>query len=122
LEKFELDKYSNRLDLLKETVEQIQKDFGESGFSILFSGNPQTAYNELIEQILPFIQQLLKSNYSHLMQVLYKIDIPEKLFKNILKDEASNVPLKIAELIIKRELQKVVIRNHYKKNLPGNPL
>jgi len=115
-EKFEIKNYVNRLDLLNETVEQIKKDFGESGITIHFSGNVQTAYEELIDQILPFIQQLLKSNYSHLMQVLYKIDVPEKLFKNSFDEDPADAPKKITELIVKRELQKVVIRNHYKKN------
>lgn len=119
-EKFELEKYSHRLDLLNETVEQIKKDFGESGFSIHFSGSTETAYSELIEQIIPFIHQLLQSNYSHLLQVLYKIDIPENLFQQALKDNAGKAPRKIAELIIKRELQKVVIRNYYKQDRAGD--
>jgi hypothetical protein len=116
LEKFEIEKYSQHLGLLNETVEQIKKDLGESGFTIHFSGNTHTAYIELIDQLQPIIENLLQKNYTHLMQVLYKIDIPEKLFKNVLTSNLSNTSHKIAELIIKRELQKVVIRNEYKKN------
>jgi len=116
LESFEVSAYLDRIDLLNETVEQIKKDFGESGIIIHFSGNKQTAYQELTNQILPFIEQLLKSNYSHLMQVLYKIDVPEILFKNSFDEDPADAPKKITELIVKRELQKVVIRNHFKKN------
>lgn len=122
MESFEVSTYLNRIDLLKETVEQIQKDFGESGFNIHFSGKPETAYQELVEQITPFIQKNLQSNYTYLMQVLYKIDIPEKHFKDALNKNPQSVSLQITELIIKRELQKVVIRNHYKKQSSDNSL
>lgn len=116
MENFDIEKYTLRLDLLNETVEQIKKDFSENGLTVSFTGNTQTAYTELFKQIHPFIKKLLISGYPQLMSILYRIDIPEKLFKtaiNLPMDDASE---QLTHLIIKRELQKVVIRNFYKKN------
>ena len=44
--------YLDREEIVKETAEQIMKDFGMFGVEITFSGNTSDAYNELHQQLI----------------------------------------------------------------------
>jgi hypothetical protein len=111
----DLSKYFNRLDLIKDTANQIIKDFDMFGLEIKFSGNAFNAYEELFEQIEPHIDQLITSNQQKFMSILYRIDLSDEQIKKAVNENSSE-PFSaiVSDLIIKRELQKVVIRNHYK--------
>jgi hypothetical protein len=110
-----LSPYFNRLDIVRATADQIIKDFEMFGMEIKFSGNAYNAYQELFEQIEPHIKKLIGTNRSKFMGILYRIDLNDEQVKKAV-DGNSSEPFSeiITDLIIKRELQKVVIRNHYK--------
>jgi hypothetical protein len=111
-----IEKYIRDIDILNQTADQIIKDLGISGIKIRFSGDKYNAYEELFNQIDPEIDKMLNTDRSRLMQVLYRIDINEDLLKRKLRENSSeSTSAVITELIIKRELQKVVIRNFYKQ-------
>ncbi|MCX6294580.1 MAG: hypothetical protein NTX97_00710 [Bacteroidetes bacterium] len=55
----DLSQYINRLDLIKDTADQIIKDFDMFGMEIKFSGNAFNAYEELFDQIEPHIKKLI---------------------------------------------------------------
>ncbi len=111
----DLAPYFNKLDVIKETANQIIKDFDMFGIEIKFSGNAYNAYDELFEQIEPHINKLISSNQQKFMGILYRIDLSDEQIKKALKENTSESFSEIlSDLIIKRELQKVVIRNHYK--------
>lgn len=111
----DLSKYFNQFDLIKDTANQIIKDFDMFGLEIKFSGNAFNAYEELFEQIEPHINQLITSNQQKFMSILYRIDLSDEQIKKAVNENSSE-PFSaiVSDLIIKRELQKVVIRNHYK--------
>jgi hypothetical protein len=112
----DLSKYINRLDLIKDTANQIIKDFDMFGMEVKFSGNAYNAYEELFDQIEPHINQLIHSNQQKFMGILYRIDLSDVQIKKAVQENSSEPFSEIVtDLIIKRELQKVVIRNHYKK-------
>ena len=113
----DLSQYFNKLDLIKETAAQIIKDFDMFGLEIKFSGNAYNAYEELFEQIEPHINKLIKSNQQKFMSILYRIDLSEQQIQNAVKENYTE-PFSdiVTDLIIKRELQKVVIRTHYKSS------
>lgn len=108
--------YINRLDLIKDTANQVIKDFDMFGLEVKFSGNAYNAYEELFDQIQPHIDKLINSNQQKFLGILYRIDISEEQIKKALNDNLSE-PFSciITDLVIKRELQKVVIRKQYKK-------
>jgi hypothetical protein len=59
---------------------------------------------------------LLWEDTRKLQQLLYRIDISEKRAMEALRGEPGRTPPQmLTELIIKRELQKVVIRRMYKQ-------
>ena len=112
-----LSQYFNRLDLIKDTANQIIKDFDMFGMEVKFSGNVYNAYEELFEQIEPHIHQLINSNQQKFMGILYRIDLSDEQIKKAVHENSSeSFSSIVTDLIIKRELQKVVIRNHYKQS------
>jgi SPX domain protein involved in polyphosphate accumulation len=112
---FDLSAYINRLDLIKDTANQVIKDFDMFGLEIKFSGNTYNAYEELFEQIEPHIKKLITTNQQKFMGILYRIDLSEEQIKKAVKENGSESFSEIiTDLVIKRELQKVVIRKQYK--------
>lgn len=111
----DISKYFNQLDLIKQTAEQIIKDFDMFGMEVKFSGNPYNAYEELFDQVEPHIKKLIDTNHSKFIGILYRIDLNDDQVKKAVNENASESFSEIiTDLIIKRELQKTVIRNHYK--------
>ncbi len=108
-----LEPYKKRLELIRLTAAQVIKDFGLHGFNVEFSGNEETAYTELFTQVKPVINHLLERNPSKLSSLLYSIDLNEKKVRAILAGNADNPDEELTDLIINRELQKVVIRKYY---------
>lgn len=112
---FDPSLYINRLDLIKDTANQVIKDFDMFGLEIKFSGNAYNAYEELFDQIQPHIEKLININQQKFFGILYRIDLSEEQIKKAVNDNLSE-PFShiITDLVIKRELQKVVIRKQYK--------
>jgi hypothetical protein len=109
--------YFNKAEYLQATAEQIHRDFELQGIEIKFSGNAENAYNELLYQIVPHIARLIESNYKKLLDLLYRIDVNESKVSAIVSDSSvESLAEAISDLIIKRELQKIVIRKHYKSD------
>lgn len=111
----DLTPYYNKLELIKDTAAQIIKDFDMFGMEVKFSGSAYNAYEELFDQVHPHIKKLIDSNQSKFMGILYRIDLSDEQIKKAVSENGSEPFSEIVtDLIIKRELQKVVIRNHYK--------
>lgn len=114
-------RYEQSVDLLKQVVGQINKDFRLQGFEVTFSGSGETAYQELSEQLKPVIEYMLENQTEKFWNLIYGIDLSENKVRQILfgKEENIDAIQELTNLILKRELQKVVIRLHYSgKQLP----
>lgn len=114
----DFNNYLDSLELLDDTAKQIIKDFGIEGIDIRFSGDPDSAYIELFSQIEPHVLRLLWDDVRKLQQLLYRIDLSERQVTEALKGAPGKTPpAMLTDLIIKRELQKVVIRRFYSNQL-----
>ena len=116
-QEFSIQAYVNNTDILNQTAEQIKKDFSFFDITILFKETEKDAYTQLSEQILPRIKQLIKSDYQKFFSILYRVDISESQIKK----ESQSYPEKsfeeiITSLVIKRCLQKVVLRKLFSKH------
>ncbi len=111
----DLSPYINKLGLIQETADQIIKDFEMFELHVKFSGNAYNAYQELYDQVEPHINELIHGNQQKFLSILYRIDVSEQQIKIAVNDNNTE-PFSsiVTDLIIKRELQKVVIRNYYK--------
>jgi hypothetical protein len=104
-----------RKDLFEAFKVQLAKDFEQSSFSADFVKALEPDYARIHGWILSELQHAQKRADSDVMNLLYRVDISEAQLKRYLTESpAEDTLVTIAELIIKRVLQKVVIRKYYK--------
>ena len=73
----------------------------------------QDAENYLSEKM----NELIKNNFNHLIQILYRLDVNETKLKQLLKENPNEDAGKIiAALIIERQLQKIKSRQQSVQN------
>ena len=102
-------------ELFEKFKLQLNKDFENCGLSGEFSINLIPDYNFIAEVLTCEVEKINKSSSGKLNELLYRIDISEAQIKkafNLNPDISLNEI--IAGLIVKRELQKIVIKEHYK--------
>jgi hypothetical protein len=113
-----LSSFHSNIDYIERTVAQLQKDFGYYGFDLEFdlAQGDGTPYEILYNQVHPIIEELVDYQYTRLLPVLYRIDISEDQIKATqTMNTEERVSETITSLILTRELQKVVIREHFKQ-------
>jgi hypothetical protein len=102
--------YLTDIHILTLTAEQIKKDFAFFSLPVNFSGNKETAYIELFDQIEPHIKKLMETDHQKLLSLLYRVDIKEQEIHRATEYEPSK---HLTDLVIKRCLQKVILRKLY---------
>jgi hypothetical protein len=111
----DLSVYYRQLEIIRATAEQIIKDFEIFGEKVEFSGNPDSAYSELKGQIISIISRLISGNFEKFLSLLYRIDLEEAAVKKIHGKPREMFEELVSEMIIQRELKKVIIRKYYKQ-------
>lgn len=112
---FSIEKYKKNADIIRQTAEQVKKDFALFSLNVEFTGNEDTAYDELFTQIRPFVEKLSGENFEKFSHLLYRIDVPEKDLKEVYAIRPSAAMFDVlTNLILNRELLKVCYRNLYK--------
>lgn len=114
-ESINIEPYKAQELIIRETVEQVKKDFSMFGLDIDFPIDFQMVYDDLWKNINVHINRLLSQNPQKLSALLYQVDISEAdLAKASEKyTDFTRVDI-ITELLIYRELKKVIYRNYYK--------
>ncbi len=105
---FSIAPYRHDLEIIRDTIAQIKKDLSIFDLDIVFSGNEKTAYREVKDQLIILFRDLLTRDAEKVFNLLYRIDVSE----NKVKEAPSSVAFEeyIAELVLERELLKVVMR------------
>lgn len=102
-------------DLFDAFKTQLIRDFEKSNFPTDFVAALEPNYNIIHEKIADELQRSEKRTGFNVMQLLYRIDISETQLKKYLNEKGNENHFNvIAELIIKRVLQKVVTKQYYK--------
>lgn len=100
--------------VLRETRDILFRNLEIASSAEESAVNP--SYEELKRMIAERIRQMLSTNYEQLLNLLYRIDIPESRVAEALSEYPPNeVPEMLAEMIIERQRQKVVTRQQYRK-------
>lgn len=116
MELFDIEPYKHKSDIIRQTVQQVQKDFGMFGFEVTFSGNAEMAYEEMFRQLSVHIVHLLENDYHKLASLLYHIDLGEdKIAGASVEHPEWGIADIVTELVIHRELKKVLMRNYFKQ-------
>jgi hypothetical protein len=75
-----------------------------------------TSFEDLRLALITYITELINTDFNKLVQLLYRLDVPEKRLKELLVDQAHNAGEIITELVITRQLQKIESRKKFKQN------
>jgi hypothetical protein len=111
-----LEPYFGQKDLLRDLILQLKKDFNSAGVPVKLLLTRKYTFDELCETLqLSFRDKTAQQ----LFNVLYRIDVSEKQLYEGMPTPGIDDRL-FAEIIIKRELQKVVLRKLYSSNNPIN--
>lgn len=115
MEQLNLAPYKLQADIIQQTIHQIIKDFSMFGMEVYFTGNVALAYEEVHRQLSGFIETLIIHDFHKLLALLYQIDLNDETII-IAENEHPDTTRHelIADLIVHRELRKVVYRNYYK--------
>jgi len=110
--------FLNKEDIIRETAAQIMKDFALFGIELSFSGKIESAYDELLEQLVNQINTLLENDDKILLSVLYQVDISERDLRKTKLDFPTYDQVEvIAHQIIARDLKKVLTRRYFKSKI-----
>ncbi len=99
-------------NLYANLVAQIQKDFSLA--NITFNIPEDVESNELIKLLQEKLYVLNLERFNEYLNLLYVVDVPEKLFKGIKVTDVVEVSSQVNFLIIQREFQKVRLKAKYK--------
>ncbi len=97
--------------LYTKLVVQLKKDFGLSNIPIDLANN--VSPNNLKTFLHEKIYYLMLEKFTDYLNLLYVIDVPEKAFKQIQVTDVVEVAEQVSFLVLKRELQKVWLKDKY---------
>jgi hypothetical protein len=104
-------------ELFEKFKLQLQKDFENCGVDGTFCNCLKADYDLIFQELYNSVKQINKNVNSKLNELLYRIDISEVQIKKLSKQKPeAELEEVISELIIKRELQKIVYKEFFKKH------
>ncbi|WP_340200499.1 hypothetical protein [Ascidiimonas sp. W6] len=101
----------NSLDLYKDLVAQLQKDFLYANVMIDLKIDINPAL--LLEELYHTIYSLIQNKFNDYLNLLYIIDVSEKQVKKLESNDIMEIAKHVTFLILKREWQKVWYRQKY---------
>lgn len=108
--------YSKDLYWILKAVAQLEKEFESEEWLFLKPSDPQKAFDEIVVQLEPKLNELVdRRGLFYCKQLLYKIDVSESQVAraSVVEEDAQFFKV-LANLILSRCLQKVLIRNYFK--------
>jgi hypothetical protein len=98
---------------LKLTLDQVVKDLQPSEDELVLLNREAPDWQNLYDWVDRLVLKWIESDFQRLMNALYRIDISEKKLKTKLSASETDSSELIAEMILNRELKKVVIRSEF---------
>jgi len=97
---------------LNETSNQLEKDFLSIGVNFDID-KPVQDYKQLFSFTSHLVNALNEQDPKRIINLLYRIDLSEETVQTEMEISILTFSELLAELIVKRELQKVIIKNYY---------
>ena len=97
--------------LYTKLVVQLKKDFGLANIPIDLANN--VSPNNLKTFLHEKIYYLILEKFTDYLNLMYVIDVPEKAFKRIQVTDVVEVSEQVSFLVLRRELQKVWLKEKY---------
>lgn len=104
--------YAASSQLYSKLVKQINKDFhtAHAPLNIPLPVDPDTLWASIKEKIY----YLLLEQFSTFLQLMYVVDIPETIYREIQSQDVVEIAETISFLVLKREWQKVWLKTNYR--------
>lgn len=99
-------------NLYEKLVAQVQKDFALANID-LDTFSETILFSELKTVLHEKIYRLILEKFTDYLNLLYVIDVPEKVFKDIRVTDVVEVAEQVTYLVLQRELQKVRLKAKY---------
>jgi hypothetical protein len=114
MEELTINNHLLQHDLFELFKTQVKKDFESSGLNGDFVDHLFSEFKELRMQIITELNPLINCGSPLLSSLLYRIDISESQLKNYqLTNNQLSFNEVLAELIIKRVLQKIILKKRF---------
>ena len=110
MEEEQIARYRHDLEYVRKAARQTEKDFERFGYQVELDTDQTGDWRICCSQLSDFITVICKDDSSRLPALLYHIDVPEHKI-HPLKGCAN--PALTAEIIMQRELIKVIIKTIY---------
>jgi hypothetical protein len=112
----DIEHSKNDQEIVRLTTLQIIKDFEQFGIPIEFPDDINFAYQDLSVQLENHIAYLVDNNMQRLYALLYRIDISDSMIrkKQRIRFDLTMADI-ITELVLERELKKVMFREYFKR-------
>lgn len=110
-----IENYLKMPNLLRDLILQLLKDFQTAQIPLTLNPEENYSFEGLCKGIEFVIENHLKRGGT-LKNLLNRVDLTEKQIKKAISGAIHSNLRRLAELIIKRELQKVVIRYWYQQS------
>jgi hypothetical protein len=105
-----LEKYRTDYAFLRLMIEQTVKDFGRMGFELRFDEIEPPDFNLYCLQLAPQLSKWCMDDKQKLMAVMYHIDLPDHFLAEGINCKKTD---HLSQLILQRELIKVVLKKLY---------
>ncbi|MGB5418276.1 hypothetical protein [Algibacter sp.] len=102
---------ANQLDLYKQLILQLNKDFLLANIDLDFHEEVLPSSLKLL--LHDTVYRLIQEKFTDYLNLLYIIDVSEKQVKALNGDDTLKLSEEVTFLILKREWQKVWFRNKY---------
>ncbi len=114
----------NTKELFEAFKQQLKKDLSECGCESDFIDGLSAEFESIKDSLVTVLKAHEKKAGFNIQQLLYRVDINERQLSNRLKenkligktDTGEDYISVVSELIIKRILQKVVLKRYFKEN------
>jgi len=91
--------------VLKRVINQLNKDLALSGLSYRFSDNIN--FNSFYKELMDWIESSIIKNEALFIGFLYRVDIKDQELNKNKQFDIEN----LAKSVLKRELQKIILRS-----------
>ena len=97
---------------LSELTTQIKKDLKLAGIDAGYFEEIETG-EVLLEKLQHFIRDILSYHPADFDRFMYRVDVPEKDFSNLITTDFETLVDRIVFLVLKREMQKLIFRKQF---------
>jgi len=106
----------NDLTEIQSLQRIVEKDFVDGRFRTLIPNNDFENLEEFRSYLIVKLKEMYEHNYELLLNTLYRIDVSENKLSELFGGQnIEDIPGRLADLIIERQLQKIRFRQQYRE-------